>query len=132
VLVVDDYPDTAETMAMLLRLWGHDVRVAHDGPAALTVADAYRPEVVVLDIGLPGMDGFEVARRLRQRRELGDVLLMGLSGHTREADRRLALEAGCDVYLVKPVEPEVLRRLLAGCGGPEPWKAVRAGNGGAD
>ena len=112
VLVVDDYPDTAETMAMLLRLWGHDVCIAHDGPGALALAFTYRPDVVLLDLGLPGMDGFEVARRLRQEAAFRDVFLASVSGFTQEVDSRRAREAGCDCHLFKPVDPDQLRRLL--------------------
>ncbi len=113
VLVVDDWPDTVESMATLLRLWGHDVRIAHDGPAALALADSYRPDVVLLDMGLPGMDGLEVARRMRDNPRLTGILLVCLSGYGRENDAQLAREAGCDLHLLKPVEPNVLQRLLA-------------------
>jgi CheY-like chemotaxis protein len=113
VLVVDDWPDTVESMATLLRLWGHDVRIAHDGPTALALADSYRPDVVLLDLGLPGMDGFEVAQRIRNNPRLARTLLVFLSGYGREKDARLAREAGCDLHLLKPVDPEVLERLLA-------------------
>jgi CheY-like chemotaxis protein len=113
VLVVDDWPDTVESMATLLRLWGHDVRIAHDGPAALSLADSYRPDVVLLDVGLPGIDGFEVARRMRNNPRLNGILLVCLSGYGRENDARLAREAGCDLHLLKPVEPDILQRLLA-------------------
>jgi CheY-like chemotaxis protein len=100
-------------MALLLRMWGHTVNIAANGPGALALAEEFRPEVVLLDIGLPGMDGLEVARRLRQLAGLGPFLLMGVSGFSQPDDGRRALEAGCDHYLVKPVEPEMLRELLA-------------------
>jgi CheY-like chemotaxis protein len=113
VLVVDDYPDTAETTAMLLRLWGHDARIALDGPTALSLATHYAPQVVLLDLGLPGMDGFEVVRRLRQTPTLREALVVSLSGHGLNADFQRALAAGCNCHLVKPVEPDLLRQLLA-------------------
>jgi CheY-like chemotaxis protein len=115
VLVVDDCPDTATSMEVLLRLWGHDVRVAHDGPAALNLAQTYHPDAVFLDIGLPGMDGFQVAQRLHERPELSDTLLFSLSGYGQESDRQHALESGCACHLVKPVDPNMLRTLLGIC-----------------
>jgi PAS domain S-box-containing protein len=114
VLVVDDNADAVASLALLLRLAGHEVRTAGDGPAALELAPRFRPEAVLLDIGLPGMDGYEVARRLRALPELKDVLLMALTGYGQEEDRRRAREAGFDHYLTKPVEPAALQRLLGG------------------
>jgi CheY-like chemotaxis protein len=115
VLVVDDCPDTTATLQLLLRFWGHEARVAHDGPAALALAAAFRPDVVLLDLGLPGMDGYEVARRLRERTDSGRLLVVVLSGYGRDEDRRRSLEAGCDLHWVKPPDSELLRRLLASC-----------------
>jgi CheY-like chemotaxis protein len=112
VLVVDDNVDTAETLAMLLRLDGHDVRIAHSGPAAVEAARVFTPDAVVRDIGLPGMDGYAVARALRAEPTLDRCRLIALSGYGREEDRRHALEAGFDQHLVKPVEPDVIRALL--------------------
>jgi len=112
ILVVDDNVDAAESLAELLRLKGQDVRVAHGGPAALEAARAGPLEMVFLDLGMPGMDGFEVARRLRQEPRNGRVLLVALTGWGQDADRRRTREAGFDVHLVKPVEPEVLHELL--------------------
>ncbi len=114
VLVVDDNTDAADSLALLLRLSGHDVRTVHDGPTALEVAEAFRPEVVLLDIGLPRMDGYEVARRLRQRDGAKRVLLVAVTGYGQEEDRRRTAEAGFDAHLVKPAEPVAVQRLLAG------------------
>jgi PAS domain S-box-containing protein len=114
VLVVDDNGDAAESLAMLLRAWGHEVRTTHDGLAALNAAEQVRPEVILLDIGLPRMDGYEVARRLRQRADMRDVLLVALTGYGQEEDRRRAKEAGFDAHLTKPANPTALQRLLAG------------------
>lgn len=114
VLVVDDNRDSAETIAMLVELWGHDVRVVHDGPAALAEAPGWQPEVVLLDIGLPGIDGYEVARRLRQEPSLAGILLVAMTGYGQERDRELSREAGFDHHLVKPVDPVKLQALLAG------------------
>jgi len=112
ILVVDDLVDTSASMAELLGLWGHEVRMAHDGPAALEVAHVWRPEVVLLDIGLPGMDGHEVARLLRA--EHGEeMLLVALTGYAQESDRQQSHEAGFDHHLPKPIDLVALRELLA-------------------
>jgi CheY-like chemotaxis protein len=113
VLVVDDNADSAESLALLLTMKGHEVRTAHDGPAALAAAEAYRPEAVLLDIGLPGMDGHEVARRLRRLAGLDSIFLVALTGYGQEEDRRRAEQAGFDAHLVKPADPLALHQLLA-------------------
>jgi two-component system CheB/CheR fusion protein len=112
VLVTDDNTDNADSLALLLRLAGHEVRVAHDGPAALAEAHAYHPEAIVLDIGLPGMDGFEVARLLRRQPGTERALLVALTGFGHEEDRRRGREAGIDHYLIKPAPLEELQGLL--------------------
>ncbi len=112
VLVVDDNVDAAESLAVLLRLGGHEVRVAHDGPGGLRLAQSDRPEVVFLDIGMPGMDGYEVARRLRQQAGRERMLVVALTGWGAQEDRRLSAEAGFDRHLVKPVEPHTLEEML--------------------
>jgi PAS domain S-box-containing protein len=114
VLVVDDNKDAAESLAMLLRVAGHEVRTAHDGLTALKMTKTFRPEVILLDIGMPGMDGYEVARRFREQPELKGSLLAALTGYGQEEDRRHSHDAGFDEHLVKPVEPVALERLLAG------------------
>ncbi len=114
VLVVDDNVDAAVSLGRLLsRLYGQEVRVAHDGPSALGCAEEFRPEVVLLDIGMPGMDGYEVARRLRARPESARALLVALTGWGQESDRQKSRQAGIDHHLVKPVEPETIREILA-------------------
>ncbi|HJT77089.1 MAG TPA: ATP-binding protein, partial [Gemmataceae bacterium] len=125
VLLVDDNADAAESLGMLLRLWGHEVAIAHEGPGAIRAADVQPPEVALLDIGLPGMDGYELARRLRQRPEGAGLLLVALTGWAQEEDRRRTQEAGFDYHLVKPVELDALQKLLAdpklvGARGPQP------------
>ena len=116
VLVVDDNVISADLMATLLTMSGHDVRTAYTGPTGLKAAVAHLPDVVLLDIGLPGLNGYEVARRLRQDPRLKDVRLVAMTGYGDEADRQLALEAGFDVHMVKPVNypkvEELLRTLL--------------------
>ena len=113
LLVVDDNADVALSLAVLLRLYGHEVQVAHDGRSALQLAAAFRPDLVFLDIGMPGMDGYEVARRLRRTPGLEKVVLAALTGWGQQEDRRRTAEAGFDYHLVKPPEPKVLERLLS-------------------
>ena len=114
LLVVDDNKDAADSLAMLLRLQGHEVRVAHSGLQALEITKGYAPDVVFLDIGMPRMDGYEVARRIRQQTGLGTVVLAALTGWGQQEDRRRTAEAGFDHHLVKPPEPEAVARVLAG------------------
>jgi PAS domain S-box-containing protein len=113
ILVVDDNRDSADSLAMLLRLVGHDVRTVHDGRQALVVAATYRPELVLLDIGLPGMDGFAVARHLRSQPELAGVVLVALTGYGSDEDRRRSEAAGFNHHMVKPVHFDALNELLA-------------------
>jgi CheY-like chemotaxis protein len=114
ILLVDDLVEAAEDMAALMReAFGHEVRTVHDGPTALQVAAEFRPELVLLDIGLPGMSGYEVARRLRQVSDLGGVVLVALTGWGQEEDRRKTQEAGFNHHLVKPVGLKELQPLLA-------------------
>jgi signal transduction histidine kinase/CheY-like chemotaxis protein len=113
VLVVEDDRDAADSLALVLRHWGHDVRTSHDGLSGLKAARSYRPEVVLLDIGLPGLDGYAVARQLRG--ELGqDVRLVAVTGYGQEEDRRRAVEASFDAHLVKPADLAALQAVLAG------------------
>lgn len=112
ILVVDDNQDAANSLAVLLRLTGHDVRSAYDGATALAVAADFRPSMVVLDIGMPGMDGFTVARRLRENAELGPLVLVAVTGWGQQDDRRRSKQAGFDYHLVKPVDPQALVNLL--------------------
>jgi PAS domain S-box-containing protein len=112
VLVVDDNRDAAESLVMLLRLVGHDASLALDGPTALRAAAAAPPDVVLCDIGMPGMNGYEVARRLRGLTGVGRPLLVAVTGFGAAEDRRRTAEAGFDAHLVKPVEPEALMQLL--------------------
>jgi signal transduction histidine kinase len=113
ILVVDDNVDATTTLGMLLSVEQHAVHVAHDGPTALEAAKEFRPDVILLDIGLPRMDGYEVARRLREEPDLKNVLLVALTGYGQEEDRRRSTEAGFDFHLVKPVSLEALRGALA-------------------
>lgn len=112
VLLVEDNPAAAEGLRDLLSLWGHEVSFAPDGEAALQAVDGTPPDVVLLDLGLPGIDGFEVARRLRRRPGFESVLLVAVTGYGQERDRQRTQEAGFDLHLLKPVAPEELKRLL--------------------
>ncbi|HEX7235615.1 MAG TPA: PAS domain S-box protein [Gammaproteobacteria bacterium] len=111
-LVVDDSRDAAQSLAMLLESLGADVHTATDGPAALDELETYRPSVMLLDIGMPGMDGLEVARRVRQRPDRRELTVIALSGWGQDEDRRRSREAGVDFHMVKPVDLEELGRLL--------------------
>jgi CheY-like chemotaxis protein len=113
ILVVDDHVDAGETMTMLLRAAGHDVRLVHRGPDAIEEAARFHPSVVLLDIGLPGMDGYEVARRLRQQFAQEPMLLVAISGYGQDEHRREAREAGFDHFFTKPVSIKVLREFLS-------------------
>jgi CheY-like chemotaxis protein len=113
LLVVDDNEDAATALATLLRLQGHQVRVVHDGISALEAVRAFRPVLILLDIGMPGMDGYEVARRIRKTPGMENVLLAALTGWGQQEDRRRTAEAGFDHHLVKPLQPATLEGLLA-------------------
>jgi len=117
ILLVDDETSVADAMGMLLSLEGHQVKVAPTGPAALEIAAAFRPEAVLLDIGLKGIDGYEVARRLRELPAARAALLVAVTGYGHAEARARSLAAGFDHHLVKPVDPERLLDLLAGIGG---------------
>ena len=112
VLVVDDSADIAQSLAMSLRIDGHIVEMAHDGPAALEALRMFGPDVALLDIGLPGMDGYELARRIRGDPQSAHLRLVALTGYGQEKDLRLSQEAGFDYHLVKPVDPEQLESIL--------------------
>jgi PAS domain S-box-containing protein len=112
VLVVDDNVDIARVMAALVKRCGHDVRVAHDGLAALTLARSFAPDVALLDIGLPGLSGLDLARRLRVEPGLENLFLVALTGYGQEEDRRRSAEAGFDQHLTKPVSFDILQELL--------------------
>jgi CheY-like chemotaxis protein len=114
ILVVDDNVDAAEMVSSLLALEGHRVVKVHDGLSALTAAREQRPDVVLLDIGLPHLNGYEVARRLREEAGLQATRIIAMTGYGQESDRKRALEAGCNEHLSKPVAPSTLRACLAG------------------
>jgi two-component system CheB/CheR fusion protein len=112
VLIVEDNPDAAESLVMILELLGHRVRVAYDGMAALDAAGASPPDLMLIDIGLPGIDGYELARRIRRDPALRHLLLVALTGYGRDEDRVQSLAAGFDHHLVKPVDLAALGELV--------------------
>ncbi len=114
ILVVDDNKDSAETLGMLLRLKGNEIRTAHDGVEAVAVAESFRPELVLLDIGLPKLNGYDVARHIREQPWGRSVTLIALTGWGQDEDRHRSLEAGFNFHIVKPVEFSALEKLLDG------------------
>jgi CheY-like chemotaxis protein len=114
ILVVEDDPESLQMMGALLSLWGHEPSLVSSGPPALDAFDQQSPDVVLLDLGLPGMDGFEVARKIRSRpRGGGSVLIVAVTAYRSEDHQRQAREAGFDKYLMKPVDIDTLRQVLA-------------------
>ncbi|MEO5617902.1 MAG: response regulator [Candidatus Eisenbacteria bacterium] len=119
VLVVDDNIDSAESMAMLLRLEGHQTHTALDGAAALAATEEFQPDLILLDIGLPNLDGYAVARRLRGMRSMDRTVLVAMTGYGLERDQRRSREAGFDHHMIKPLDVAVLRQVLVSCPGAE-------------
>jgi PAS domain S-box-containing protein len=113
ILIADDRRDSVDSLAMMLRLAGHDIQTAHDGLEAVQAAATFRPDVALLDIGMPRMNGYEAARHIRQQEWGKKVVLVALTGWGQEEDKRRATEAGFDHHLTKPVEPAALEKLLA-------------------
>ena len=114
ILVVDDNRDSATSLAIMLKLMGNETQTAHDGLEALEVAAIFRPDVVLLDIGMPKLNGYDTAQRLRQQPWGKNVVLVALTGWGQEDDKRRSLEAGFNFHMVKPVDPSALEKLLAG------------------
>ena len=113
VLVVDDNHDAAESTAAVLELLGNSARAAHSGADALEIADEFEPDVMLIDIGMPKMNGYELARAVRAKSWGADVMLISLTGWTEEDNPSQAKEAGFDVHLTKPADPDALQKLLA-------------------
>jgi len=125
VLVVDDNRDAADSLAMLLRLLGAEVQIVYSGAEALAVLDDFHPNVLLLDIGMPGMDGHEVARRVRQLPEYRNVLLIAMTGWGQDEDRRRSSEAGFDYHLIKPADVGALETLLVSMEHSAPLRPAR-------
>jgi CheY-like chemotaxis protein len=113
VLIADDNADAAESLCILLQMAGHNVRTAGDGLMAVEVAQTFQPQVVLLDIGMPGLNGYEAAARIRALPQGERILLIALTGWGQDADRQKAAEAGFDYHLTKPADPELVERILA-------------------
>lgn len=113
ILVVDDNHDSALSLAMMLSIMGHETRTAHDGESAVDTAESFLPEIVLLDIGLPKLNGYEVAQRIREREWGTSMFLIAVTGWGQEEDRQRSSEVGLNVHMVKPVEPAALERLFA-------------------
>ena len=114
VLIVDDNVDAADSVALILKAAGYDVRCVYDGPSVLNVAKVYRPDIVVLDIGLPGKDGYEVARELRAHAEFRETPIVAVTGYGQESDRRRSQQVGINLHLTKPVDPVLLQQFVSG------------------
>ncbi len=113
ILVVHDNHDSALSLSMMLSIMGHDTRTAHDGETAVSTAEAFLPEVVLLDIGLPKLNGYEVAQRIREQAWGQSMFLIAVTGWGQDEDRQRSSEVGLNVHMVKPVEPSELEKLLA-------------------
>jgi CheY-like chemotaxis protein len=127
VLVTDDNRDGADTLAMVIRLLGCEVRTAYDGPSAIAAVESFAPDVVFMDLGMPGMDGFEAARRIRALPHGDDTVLIALTGWGQDRDREQTRRAGFDAHVVKPVDPAAVRDLL-GAPAELDGRAGRAGS----
>jgi signal transduction histidine kinase len=114
ILVVDDNCDSAISLGLMLEIMGHEIRTAHDGLAAVDAAASFRPDVILLDIGLPKLNGYDACRRIRAQAWAGRTVLIAITGWGQEEDKTLAREAGFNFHMVKPVDPEALEKLLAG------------------
>ena len=113
ILVVDDNHDSALSLAMMLSIMGHETRTAHDGESAVATAESFLPDVILLDIGLPKLNGYEVAQRIRESDWGQSMFLIAVTGWGQEEDRQRSSEVGLNVHMVKPVEPAALERLLS-------------------
>ena len=113
ILVVDDNHDSALSLAMMLSIMGHETRTAHDGESAVQAAELFLPEVMLLDIGLPKLNGYEVAQRIRQQPWGASMYLIAVTGWGQDEDRQRSSEVGLNVHMVKPVEPAALEKLLS-------------------
>jgi CheY-like chemotaxis protein len=113
ILVVDDNHDSALSLAMMLSIMGHDTRTAHDGESAVQTAETFLPDVVLLDIGLPKLNGYEVAQRIREKPWGESMYLIAVTGWGQDEDRQRSSEVGLNLHMVKPVEPSALEKVLA-------------------
>jgi CheY-like chemotaxis protein len=112
ILIVDDHSDAVESLALLIRHWGHQVESALDGKSALEKALTFKPKIILMDLGLPDIDGYKLARHFRNQSQLASAHLIALTGYASSDDRRRALDAGFNQHLAKPVDPEILQEML--------------------
>jgi CheY-like chemotaxis protein len=119
ILVIEDQRDTAYSLRLLLELYGYEVTVAYSAPDGVSAAEQDPPDVVLCDIGLPGLDGYEVARKLRSNPATAKARLIAVTAYSQDEDRQRSHEAGFELHLVKPVDPDALRRVLDSPGHPE-------------
>jgi CheY-like chemotaxis protein len=124
ILVVDDNQDTADSLALMLEALGHEARTAYDGARAIVVADEFRPDVILMDIGMPRFNGFQAAQRIRAQPWADRVVLIAITGWARDEDKRCSKEAGFDAHLTKPIDLELLFRLLSAMNQPPSAAAV--------
>lgn len=113
VLVVDDYPDSADTLAALVAALGHETRVAYDGCAALKQFLQFSPDIAFIDLQMPRCDGYETAARIRSEAGGQNIILVAVTGWTRDEDRERAMQAGFDLFIIKPIDPTMLQSLLS-------------------
>jgi CheY-like chemotaxis protein/anti-sigma regulatory factor (Ser/Thr protein kinase) len=113
IAVIEDNADIRETLRLVLSMWGHEVALASDGPTGVECVLSERPDVALIDIGLPGMNGYDVARAIRQELRNGRIKLIAVTGYGQPSDQETAMQAGFDKHVLKPVEPELLARILA-------------------
>lgn len=118
VLVVDDNQDTADSLALMLEAMGHEARTAYDGARAIALADEFRPDLILMDIGMPRFNGFQAAQRIRAQPWADRVVLIAITGWAREEDKECSKEAGFDAHLTKPVDLKLLFRLLSAMNQP--------------
>jgi CheY-like chemotaxis protein/anti-sigma regulatory factor (Ser/Thr protein kinase) len=113
IVVIEDNPDIRESLRMLLAMWGHEVAMAEDGPSGVELVLRQRPEVALIDVGLPGMNGYDVARAIRKVHSHREMRLVAVTGYGQPSDREMALQSGFDEHVLKPIAPEALSRLLS-------------------
>jgi CheY-like chemotaxis protein len=124
VLVVDDSEATATSMAKIIRLWNHNVETSSDGFAALAAIRTFKPDVVLADLGMPRMHGYQLAEEIRRLPEMADAVLIAVSGYGQPADQERSREAGFAMHLVKPVDPDELKRVLRAAMSPTAWSLL--------
>ncbi len=128
ILVVDDEQDVADSLAIMLSLEGHDVKVAYDGETALALVVDFIPHVILVDLGMPRMDGYALARKLRQRKELARAQLVAVSGYAQPSDRERSRDAGIHHHLAKPVDPRMLLAFIDELGDPARGRRALGGD----